>query len=193
MNILTVLSKASADSIEQFFQLAKDLGVDSMSFTRLVPTGNAERQTSNDTQTLLGNDLKRAFQRILIASSEYSIPTNTNAPLWTIFDQALGGIPFNFADGIVIDYQGNLMATSRSRYKIGSVKSNSLRNLFLKNSLLNDIRSGNIHGCKSCTKFNKCGGDRNIAWAMTGDFLEKDPGCWIDLEVKKIEKRRHIV
>lgn len=87
-----------------------------------------------------------------------------------------------FWEAIVIDYQGNLLSSSRSRIKLGRVLENNLEDLFLNHPLLKDLRRNKIKVCGTCPHLKKCGGDRNAAFAESGDFLGTDPGCWINLK-----------
>lgn len=185
VNLLATLSKSSVQHIDKFFELAQQLQVNSMSFTRLVPVGHAEKSDSDVTQSLFGGELKRAFEEIIISSSRYNVSTNTDSPLWTLFDSDFGTTPTDFTTGIVVDYQGNFLASSRSRIKLGKINKNNLKEIFLSHPALENVRKGKVQGCGSCKFWTRCGGDRNLAWAISGDYLAKDPGCWLENEHEK--------
>jgi radical SAM protein with 4Fe4S-binding SPASM domain len=87
-----------------------------------------------------------------------------------------------FFEGLVVDHQGNILASSRSRLKLGHVFKEGLTGVFYENPILKSIRKGQIEKCGEC-KFSKiCGGDRNAAYASTGNYLGPDPGCWLGIQ-----------
>ena len=46
--------------------------------------------------------------------------------------------------------------------------------------VLENIRNRkNIDKCGSCAYLDECGGARCIAYALTGNYMAKDPQCWI--------------
>ncbi|MGZ3774079.1 MAG: hypothetical protein ACXVCY_08635 [Pseudobdellovibrionaceae bacterium] len=153
-----------------------------MNFTRLVENGFAvELKSKKIDRMLTPFELKEAFTEILKQSALYGIKTKTEGPLYNLIYPGLGRNG-RFWESLVIDYQGNLVASSRSGLKIGSVLNETLENLFLKNPLLEKLRKGEIEVCGDCRFFNVCGGDRNAAFATYGNFLGPDPGCWFNNE-----------
>jgi len=60
--------------------------------------------------------------------------------------------------------------------------------IYRDHPVLRDIRDAKFHGpCGSCTFAQLCGGSRARAYAMTGDALASDPGCWLVAH----ERQRH--
>jgi radical SAM protein with 4Fe4S-binding SPASM domain len=182
IEFLSVLTKRSSTDIHEYFQTAKTLGASHMGFTRLIAQGYAEGLVqSGEDRPLNALELKSAFINILKESAQSGIPTKTHSPLMNLLHPALGRNG-RFWESIVIDYQGNLLASSRSRIKLGSILEQRLEGLFLKHRLLKDLRQNKIKTCGDCSHIKKCGGDRNAAFAHTGDYLGADPGCWIKLK-----------
>ena len=186
-SILGILSKKTSKWIPEFFQMAKQNDLNSMNFTRFIPqgygTGLVER---GEDDSLYGLELRDALKSILFYSRQYGVPTVTHAPLFHLIDPRLGhNGRFGF-QGLIVDYRGNLKVSSRADYILGNILDKGLQNLFLNHPLMNDLRSKKINGCGSCMYYARCGGDRNISYATTGSFLEKDKGCWI--EPKRIKK-----
>jgi AdoMet-dependent heme synthase len=181
VHILSVLSKRSSKTIEDFFQLASSLRVYSMNFTRLISQGNGrDLINSNEDAPLQGLELKSAYENILYFSKTYGITTNTNKPLFCLIDEKLGtSSKFGF-QGIVIDYKGNLKVSSRTDYTLGNVLTESLEGLFLNSPTLKELRNGEIDKCGTCPYLSKCGGDRNVSFATSGNYLSSDPGCWLE-------------
>lgn len=181
VDLLAILSKRSSLEIEQFFLLAKGLNVNSMNFTRFIPTGiGKDLALNNEELPIYKFELKKAYESIIYWSNYYNIKSSTDAPLFNILDNKLGSNSRFGFQAIVISYDGKLKVSSRSTYEIGNVLESGLENLFLKNENLKKIRTGKIVKCNSCSHLLKCGGDRNIAFAISGSFLGEDIGCWLN-------------
>lgn len=176
----TVLSSRTAPWIREYFETAKTVGAAAMNFTRFVPQGKGKILSENGgDQPLVGTSLKDAYSNIASVSGEYKIPTSTNLPLFALISPELGAHgKFGF-QGLVIDYRGNLKVSSRADFGLGNILNDGLEELFLRHPVMKDLRDGNIEGCVGCRFYDRCGGDRNAAYAAYGSFLRKDPGCWL--------------
>ena len=179
IHFLAILSEQSYPWISSFFDLAKELRIYSMNFTRLIPEGQGKKLVNQgDDRPLEGLDLKDAYLSIINHSKRTGVHTNTNKPLFCLIDDTLGtSAKFGF-QGIVIDYKGNLKVSSRTNFILGNVLTEGLESLFLKHPLMKQFRKGNIQGCGQCEYFARCGGDRNVSFSANGDFLGFDHGCW---------------
>ena len=183
VNLLSILSRRTARNIDGFFNLASSLGVYSINFTRLIPEGHGQKLVdSNSDASLYGHDLKEAMENIIASSKKYKVTTNTNKPLYCLIDESLGSNNMFGFQGLVIDYKGNLKVSSRTNVKLGNVLEEGLENIFFNNPTLKKLRNGKKNECHGCAYYNKCGGDRNMSFASTGSYLEKDPGCWVNLQ-----------
>lgn len=179
VHFLGILSKQTAPWIPDFFEMAKELKVYSMNFTRFIPVGQGEKLiNSGSDEPLKGHDLRDAYVSILKNSRLSGVHTNTNKPLFCLIDDSLGAsAKFGF-QGIVVDYRGNLKVSSRTNHILGNVINEGLENLFLRHPLMKQFRKGEIQGCSKCEHLSKCGGDRNVSFADTGSYLGFDHGCW---------------
>lgn len=176
------LTKNNSFEINKYFDLASSLQVDALNFTRLITIGFGKKLIQDQVdQTLKPLELKKAFEDILINSARTGIRSSTEHPLMNLIHPTLGKKQ-RFYESIIIDYKGNLLVSSRSRFELGSVLNNNLENLFLKNSLRQKLKNDEIEDCSKCPHFNYCGGDRNASYAEYGNFFKKDPGCWIDIK-----------
>lgn len=182
VKILAVLSRNKLNELDSFFQLAKTLQVYQMNFTRLVENGAGKNMVlANQDSSLVGLDLKDAYTRIISSSIKYQVPTNLQKPLMNLIIPGLGRNG-KFWEAIIVDFKGNILASSRSRLVLGSALNDGLEKVFVEHPLMVNLRKGNIEKCGKCPHFNVCGGDRNAAFASTGNFLAADPGCWIHEE-----------
>lgn len=179
----TVLSDRTRTWTDEFFELAVKNSATSMDFTRFVPQGRGKTfHHSGGDQPLLGAGLRDAYLAILDASKSTGIPTGTNLPLFVLISPELGAHgKFGF-QGLVVDYRGNLKVSSRADFYLGNVLKNDLEALFMRHPLMEALRTAKIEECGSCGFYDRCGGDRNAAYAAYGSFTKKDPGCWKDVK-----------
>lgn len=180
ITLQTVLSSRTAPWIEQFFELAERQAAAAMNFTRFIPQGTGKTFHENcDEKPLLGLPLRDSYTTIIAASKRTGIPTGTNLPLFVLISPELGAHgKFGF-QGLVVDYKGNLKVTSRADYLLGNILQSGIEDLFLHHPLMEALRTGRIETCGSCEYYDRCGGDRNAAFAVYGSFTKKDPGCWL--------------
>lgn len=176
---LAILSKTTTDWIPEFFSTAKELQLDGMNFTRLISQGTGKDLIDRgEDAPLNSNELKIAFANIAKCAREFDVTTNTAKPLYHLIDQDLGGNGRFGFQGLVVDYKGNLKVSSRVGFVVGHVLRDGLKNLFLKHPIFVALRNGDVEGCGGCKFYQRCGGDRNAAYAEFGSFLARDPGCW---------------
>jgi MoaA/NifB/PqqE/SkfB family radical SAM enzyme len=188
VNVLAVLSRKNMTQIEDFFRLAKEQQFTSMNFTRFIAKGSGESLAQNKIdRPLEALELKAAFTEIIRCMNKYRVPSRVQSPLFDLLASGLG-LSGNYWQAIIIDYQGNMVASSRSKIKLGNVLSGNMEDLFISNPIYQSLKKGNVEGCGSCSKFSFCGGDRNAAYAHSGNFLGRDPGCWLtDNKIKQGE------
>jgi MoaA/NifB/PqqE/SkfB family radical SAM enzyme len=179
-SLQAVLSKRTAQHIPEFFSLAKSLGATEMNFTRMVALGfGANLCAQNVDAPLEGLSLKNALASIVESSQKTGIPTATAKPLFCLIDENLGAPQYLGFQGIVIDPAGNMRVSSRTPTILGNVFRDGLEKTFMSHQTMLRLRAGSIEGCSRCPHFTKCGGDRNVAFAHSGSYFTKDPGCWL--------------
>lgn len=178
VNVLSVLSSKTNQWMEDFFRLAKVEGFRSMNFVRFVPEGYGRKLLdAHEDQPLLGANLKLAYQNILTFMAKYEVASKTQSPLFDLLVPGLGRSG-RYWESIVVDYQGYIVASSRSKVRLGHAIHEGLEQIFLHHPIYQGLRSGKVEVCGKCPLYNVCGGDRNAAFAASGDFLGPDPGCW---------------
>lgn len=178
VSLLAVLSRKNSSEISKFFDLAKSLRVAAMNFTRLIAVGNGETFSQNAEQSpLLPLELKQSFLQIMKHAVRTGVKTQIHSPLVALLHPSLGRSG-RFWESLVIDYQGNYLATSRSRITIGHVDNDRMEDILTKNPYFGALVHKQVTTCGSCEFYDRCGGDRNAAFAATGNFLGPDPGCW---------------
>lgn len=188
VHLEVVLSERSAAEIPNMFEFARGLGVQSLNYTRAMPFGAGSKHYSSIDTPLEGLALKDAFSDIIKNSRRTGVPTNTNKPLFCLVEKGLGSSGNPGVQGLVIAYDGKIKASSRAPIVLDHVKMISLKEYYFKNEMLQKLRAGEINVCNKCPHFFSCGGDRNYAFATTGDFLGFDSGCWFVQTDKGVNK-----
>lgn len=175
------LTRKNSALIKEFFELASSLNANAMNFTRLIAVGEGANLSQNYEHSISPLELKKAFERIIIFSAKFSVRTDTELPLMNLMHPGLGK-KYSFGESIVIDYQGYLLASSRSRVRVGKITDRNLEDQFFKNPLKKQFFDKKKFECFGCKHFDSCGGDLNVSYAEYGDFFKRDPGCWINIE-----------
>jgi MoaA/NifB/PqqE/SkfB family radical SAM enzyme len=178
IHLMAVLSRANFQVIPEFFDLAARLKAHRMNFTRLIAisAGKAYSQ-KEENRTLSPAELRNAFLTIMAESSRTSVRTKVHSPLMALIEPSLGRSG-RFWEALVIDYKGNYLISSRSRIQIGHVDGISMEDVLVRNPYFRPLVAKKVDQCGKCEFYEQCGGDRNAAYAESGDFLGKDPGCW---------------
>ena len=178
VNVLSVLTQKTAAWMEDFFKLAQLENFNSMNFVRFVPEGYGRKllETTED-QPLLGTELKIAYQKLIHLMIKYQVSSKTQAPLFDLLIPGAGRSG-RYWESIVVDYQGYVIASSRSKLRLGHAIADGLENIFFNHPIYQSLRQGKVEVCGKCSLNSVCGGDRNAAYAATGNFLGPDPGCW---------------
>lgn len=79
---------------------------------------------------------------------------------------------------IFVAYNGDIYPSGFAPYRLGSMRTESLVNVYRKNEVLMKIRRADFRGrCGICEYRQVCGGSRARALATTGDILGEDPAC----------------
>jgi radical SAM protein with 4Fe4S-binding SPASM domain len=97
-------------------------------------------------------------------------------------DAELKGAPCVIGeDGLCVMPDGTVFPCRRFPVSIGSLRENSLKEIWEESGLLASLRQKhNLEGkCGRCAR-EGCTGCRSLAYALTGDFFAEDPHCFSD-------------
>ena len=164
-------------------QLGRQLRVSRVWADRLVPLGMGSDLRE---QVLTAQDT-REFVEILRQSRDAAgsdRPTDTQVTMHRALQfLAGGGFPYHCTAGdslITVMPNGDLYPCRRMPIRIGNLRQTPLTDLYHNEVLvaLRD-RSRVSTGCQGCLYARLCcGGLRCLAYALTRDPFQKDPGCW---------------
>jgi len=184
--IMFTLHKKNMGEIPRLIDLAIDLGVTRLGVERVVPTG---RGKSLEKEMLTPEELHQIFlylakRRQEIKKKGQKLDIWTYRPLWCLLrkeikDSQIGGGCSAGLNGLTIMPNGDVMPCRRLNLVIGNLLKDNLFELWYSSPILWDLRERTkIIKCGKCPHLPNCGGCRAVAYAVTGNYLEKDPQCW---------------
>ena len=182
------LSRLNINEIDGLVCLARDLGIQMITCSRLVLCGRgrelADHMLTAEEMVAIHEHCKKYENGeikvasldplALVARNDYEIP-DTELPV--------GGCAAGIF-GLTITSDGSLMPCRRMDLVIGNIKTDNLRNLWVESPVLCALRNRESYhgGCESCYYWSICRGCRAIALAFARskgqeDYLGPDPQC----------------
>ncbi len=187
-NVNLTLSKLNAEQIEGLVNLAKEMGLSAVSFSRLVPCGRGEELGS---QILTPVELARIYNN-LSEFTDSKVSVISRDPLMTVarlkeeipdVDFPVGGCAAGVF-GVTVTADGSIMPCRRMDLSIGNIRDVSFRELWIESPVLQQLRNRQSYhgGCQSCRYWAVCRGCRAVALAFARsigeeDYLGPDPQC----------------
>jgi radical SAM protein with 4Fe4S-binding SPASM domain len=188
-SINLTLSHLNINEVMGLVELAGEMGVGAVTFSRLVACGRGGEMGD----LMLSPDELAAFYRsVHEQSAGGKIMFTSRDPLFTVCgldeDVPEAGFPVGGCAagvfGITITADGSVMPCRRMDLSIGNIRETSLRELWAESPVLWSLRDrAQYHGeCASCYYWAVCRGCRAIALAFARsqgreDFLGPDPQC----------------
>jgi radical SAM protein with 4Fe4S-binding SPASM domain len=165
-------------------RLGRRLGVSRVWADRLIPSGSGERLGDH----LLTPDETRAFFEVMRrerAKAERSWFGRTEIAMHRALQFLVGGgAPYECAAGdrlLTVMPNGDVYPCRRMPIRVGNLMETPLTDLYDRSGLLVSLREPSRvnEGCDACAWTKLCrGGLRCLAYAVTGDPFQADPGCW---------------
>lgn len=171
-----VLSKNTIPLEQRLFNTLVENGISQISFSRLVPFGNAmvsEMMSKEETQQTF-----YFIDQIASSFSTQGLNVSTTRPLWCHLGYE-GKCPVGFQTITILE-NGDVLPCRRLPIVIGNIKTDNFYKIWYTDEVLENIRNRkSISKCGKCQHLESCGGARCIAYATTGDYMSEDPQCWI--------------
>ncbi len=164
-------------------RVGRQLGVSRVWADRLIPAGQGAALSDD----LLTPEETREFFRIMRQARAEGLRTFSRTEIR--LGRALqflvgGGRPYRCGAGdnlLTLLPNGDVYPCRRMPIKVGNVRERSLEDIYFSHPLLLSLRERshpNV-GCEECRHAPTCGGGlRCLAYAMTGNPFNADPGCW---------------
>ncbi len=192
VSLNVTLSDINAAHFREIIALSSSLGVQSLGFSRLVPSGRGAALLDRT----LGKERVRELYRSIFSLETGSLRIVTGDPVasqMSRIDDAsdAGSVPLGgcaaAVSGFTILPDGTITPCRRLPIPIGNVRTDSLREVWATSAVLEALRNkGRYEGkCGKCNRWANCRGCRAIAYAYSlirrrPDFLADDPQCFID-------------
>ena len=187
------LSSMNAGYFMDIIELASDLGVQKVGFSRLVPSGRGKAMAK---QMLSAEKVKELYKKIF-STDTGDLKIVTGDPVASQLraeddGSDKGGIPMGGCaagvSGLTILPDGTLLPCRRLYIPIGNIRKDSFREVWATSEVLEAIRDRSRYKgkCGYCKRWANCRGCRAIAYAFSkskgeNDSLAEDPQCFIDL------------
>lgn len=184
------LSGLNAGRVEEIIALGSRLGARRVGFSRLVPHGRGSFLLSR----MLTPEQVEVLYKKLLSLEPNGIEIVTGDPIAAQMkteskedagDIAVSGCAAGVA-GLTIHPNGNVSPCRRMPVFLGSVKRDSLREIWAASPVLEALRDRSRYKgkCGACARWANCRGCRAIAHALAisngrDDYLEEDPQCFI--------------
>lgn len=189
--IMMTVTKHNINCIRKMIDLGLQIGTSSITFNRFIPIG---RGKSLSNLTLSSYEFKKMIQVIIEEKNKNTnIEIHCEDPLFysnyypRYLNYAKGGCSAGISV-IAILPDGLIYPCRKLPITLGNIKKDNLnsimteRNNFIINSL--STREQLKGKCQMCERKFICGGCRAMAYALTGDYMNEDPHCWI--QVRKL-------
>lgn len=171
-----VLSKNTIPLNSNFFETIHNIGVQQITFSRLVPFGNA-----SVADMMSKEETKDAFTFIAAKKKEFedsNLYIGTTRPLWCNVGYE-GKCPIAHQTITILE-NGDIYPCRRLPINLGNIIADNFLEIWYTSKVLEDLRNRKaINTCGSCKHLDNCGGARCIAYAYYGDYMAPDPQCWI--------------
>lgn len=183
------LSRINVGKIEETTEIAKEMGFQSIGFSRIVPCGRGKALIDH---FLSPQELKSAFQKIVslntpafqVLSGDPLAGTLSGTLPPSGCNLTLSGCSAGFS-GITLTCDGTVMPCRRIGLSAGNLKTRSLRAIWASSPLLWRLRRKESYTgkCGQCSLWPSCRGCRAVAYAYSlaqgkPNLFADDPQCW---------------
>jgi radical SAM protein with 4Fe4S-binding SPASM domain len=188
VTITPTIQKENFDNIYYIWDLAKKYNAD-ISIKRMIETGRAdvlENITPERYKELydfaIEENKKNQKSRIFIHCDPLRVLYKDQQEInFSRFSGCIAGKAL-----LYIKYNGDVYPCSKLPIKCGNIYEKKLKDIFLNSRELKKLTTReNLKGkCRDC-KYNLiCGGCRASAYAKYNDYMEEDPLCWKNYDLK---------
>ena len=164
-------------------RLACELGVNRVWSDRLIPCGSGAAFRD----LLFTPEETRAYFELMASARAEAARSfgRTDVALARALQFLVGGgKPYHCAAGdslVTLQANGDVYPCRRMPIKAGNVRENTLEDIYYSSDLFFRLRDRTTpaRGCENCRHAAACGGGlRCLSYAVYGDPLTADPGCW---------------
>jgi AdoMet-dependent heme synthase len=193
VSLNATISRMNAPYFQELVDLAVELGVPRLGFSRLVPSGRGkawldQMLTTAEVRQFSENILSGRVEGLEIATGDPMAAQMNTPPPAEDESFPAGGCAAGMS-GLTILADGTVTPCRRLPIPLGRVGVNPLREIWAASPVLAQLRDkSRYHGkCGLCRRWSACRGCRAIAYASAQsrghpDFLGPDPQCFIEAD-----------
>jgi len=186
--VMFTVMKRNYKNLPLLLALCQDLGMDGLILERFIPWGRGREMME---EVLDRDEWKRVVETLFTFSSlsveeDGVFPYQAYQTRFNGGEAELQGAPCVLGrDGLCIMPEGTVYPCRRFPISVGNLLEKSLKEIWEKSEILEKLRDKqNLKGkCGRC-EVEDCSGCRSLALSLTGDYLEEDPHCWHNPELK---------
>lgn len=182
VTLVATIHEANFKEVKNYLENAKKMGVRKI---RLMPFVSIGRGASSGLKMISANQWKYILENFPKWEEEYKITINIDSPLMAITKG--GQCPCVVGKlYVVIKPNGDVIPCALLNKVIGNIYKQSLDEIW-KCDTLKEINNTELLNdeCQKCRYLFACsGGCRGLAYTLKGDFLCKDPFCWLPSQNK---------
>ncbi len=191
--VMSTITKENMWDIPKLIKISAERGINIFSFARIVPIGEGKKlKDILPSPEEYKGFLEAVYNTYRGLKDKYSnFRIGRKEPLWSLFFYEKGLLDITQSKGSIItgcsvginnlclDVDGIVYSCRRLEIPVGNVKEQSLEEIFLKSTTINEHREvENIKECNSCEVMPYCRGCRAVSYATSGNYFGKDPQCW---------------
>jgi radical SAM protein with 4Fe4S-binding SPASM domain len=184
--LMFTVMRRNFKSLLAFLKLSQELGTDGFIIERFIPWGRGRERMDEVLNKEEWRELIETLLNLfLIDEKNALLPYQAFQVNFNAEEPELLGAPCVIGkDGLCIMPEGVVFPCRRFPIPIGNLMNESLKEIWGSSSLLDQLRKKkNLRGrCGKC-EIEDCRGCRSLALALTGDYLEEDPHCPLNLRV----------
>ncbi len=195
MNV--TLSSLNAPYLPELMNLASDLGVPRLGFSRLVPSGRGmgllgSMLSRREVKTLYEEIFRRTREDVEVVTgdpvaAQMVVPPDTEGADAEGMETVPNGGCAAGVSGLTFLPDGTITPCRRLNIPLGNVRTDSLREIWATSPVLEGLRTKSAYKgkCGTCRRWSACRGCRAIAYQYSlsrgmGDYLSDDPQCFIE-------------
>lgn len=181
-SLVTVLHKDNIKYLEQIIENAKAFGVNKL---RLMPYVKIGRGKQSNLEMLTIDDWKYLIENHKRISKEMGVEIAIDSPLMAITENAVCPCLVGKLC-LVIKASGDAIPCALLNKTVGNIYEQTIEEIW-QNEFFDEINDTTKlkEECKDCKYKEECsGGCRGLSYTLKGDYLCKDPYCWIKSQNK---------
>jgi radical SAM protein with 4Fe4S-binding SPASM domain len=177
ISLVVVLHWKNVHNIFEYIKNAKDLNISKLRLMLFVPLG---RGASSSLKMISINDWKNVIVNHKNWGKEYGVEIAVDSPLMAITENMICPcLVGKFC--LVVKSDGNVIPCSLLNKSVGNIYIDNIDDIW-KNKLFDELNDVSLlkEECTNCKYKTACaGGCRGLSYLLKGDYLCKDPFCWI--------------